>query len=363
MLSYHYARRLRERGHEVLVVGPRADGDRDADRRAGIESVRFPGYGLGVLRFFPFAVAVLAAIRRQRPEVVLAMNVAYGGLVCFFLSRLCRFRYVTMAYAYEFLKFARSPLLSRLYRAIYRRSCVTIAVSCFARDRLAEFGVPASLIEVVYPGVQAPAAASGAGDAVGGAGGRFPVLGTCGRLIRRKGHDLVIRALPRILERRPDTRYVVVGQGPERAALQRLAHELGVGASLELRGAVGSDELDSFYRSLDLFVMPSREDRVSGHAEGFGIVYMEAAAYGVPSVAARAGGAPEAVLDGETGVLVAPDDPAALAEAIVALLADEAGRRRMGEAARRRAAEDFDWDDQVDRVEALIRHRTLYTAP
>jgi phosphatidylinositol alpha-1,6-mannosyltransferase len=299
----------------------------------------------------------LAAFLRQRPDLVFPMNVAYGGIVCLLLSTVATCRYVAMAYGYEFLKFARSPALRRLYNSVYRRSDFVIAVSRYTRRRLIDFGVEADRIRVVYPGVAAPAERDGEWRRAGAEGAPYRI-GTCGRLIHRKGHDLVLRALPRIRAVCPGVRYVIAGEGPARPGLETLARELGVTDCVEFVGRVPERELSAYYASLDLFVMPSREDHATGHVEGFGIVFLEAAAHGVASVATRAGGIPEAVLDGTTGRLVPPECPDALAEAIADLLLDPATLRRYGESARRRALTEFAWDAQVDRI-----HKRLTTGP
>jgi phosphatidyl-myo-inositol dimannoside synthase len=348
-LSYHYARRLSELGHDVHVVGPRSSGDRELDASVPFAVSRFGGYSWGLLRWFPFVLRSAAVVRRFRPDVVLAMNIAYGGLLCGLLMPLRRPSYVTFAYAYEFLKFRRLPFVRRLYNAIYRRSLFVVAVSRYTGERLVDFGVSPERIHVVHPGVAGVRAAPRRA-----AGGGQPTLGTCGRLIRRKGHDLVIRALPLLDPKLSGTRYRIVGEGPERARLETLARELGVAERVEFLGSVPDAELPSFYASLDVFVMPSREEARSGHAEGFGIVYLEAAVHGVPSVGTLTGGIPEAIADGVTGRLVAAENVEELAGALSGMLGDLEATAELGCAARERAVQEFSWDGRVDRFAALL---------
>jgi phosphatidylinositol alpha-1,6-mannosyltransferase len=345
-VSHHYARRLAELGHDVHALGPAAAGDAEFDATVPFGVTRFRGYDLGVLRFFPFVLQALRAIRHHRPDVIFAMNIGYGGVLCRFM----KVPYVTMAYAYEFLKFAGTPL-HRLYLSIYERSRMTIAITRFTADQLAAFGVHGDSIKIVNPGVAvAPIAPSAiTNDAT------HPFrLGTCGRVIRRKGHDTVLRALPAIIEKVPDVEYVVAGDGPNRVALDALAAELGVESHVTFLGRVSDAELAAFYASLDLFVMPSRHDEATGHVEGFGIVYLEAALQGVPSIGSRTGGVPEAILDGETGLLVPPESPDALAEAVTSLARDSGRRIALGEAAQERVRNEFNWDRLVEQVEGLL---------
>lgn len=342
-VSWHYARRLAELGHDVHAVGPAADGDRDFDAAAPFPISRFAGYEAGLLRFFPFVSASLRAIRRHRPEMIFAMNIGYGGVLC----RVLKIPYVTMAYAYEFMKFENSRMRA-LYLSIYRRSRMTIAISRFTADQLERFGVPSDSIQIVPPGVSGTTVEDAERSEHG-----FRI-GTCGRIIPRKGHDLVIRALPAIAEQVPDVEYLVAGDGPHRSDLQDLARELGVESRVTFLGRVPDGSLPTFYASLDLFVMPSRHDEVTGHVEGFGIVYLEAALQGVPSIGSRTGGIPEAVLDGETGLLVAAEDPDELAAAVVRVATDSQLRNALGAAAKRRAHEEFSWDRLVEQVNALL---------
>jgi phosphatidylinositol alpha-1,6-mannosyltransferase len=169
-----------------------------------------------------------------------------------------------------------------------------------------------------------------------------PWLLTVARLEWHKGIDTVIRALPAVRAAHPGTRYAIAGVGPRQAELERLAGEAGVRHAVEFLGFVPDDELPSLYNAADLYVGASRLHDLL--AEGFGIALVEASASGVAVVAGRSGGVPDAVRDGETGILVDPEDPAAVAAGITRLLRDEALRRRMGAAGRRAVETYYNWD-------------------
>jgi len=181
-----------------------------------------------------------------------------------------------------------------------------------------------------------------------------PVLLTVARLSHRKGHATVIQALPEIHPQ--ETIYLVAGEGPERMRLSHLARSLGVEDRVRFLGGVADPDLPSLYRAADLFVHPHREVKETGEIEGFGLVFLEAALAEVPSIAGRSGatattGPETAIEDGETGRLVAPEAPEALARVITVLLADEAGRRAMGRAGRARTLARFDIEKVVERME------------
>jgi len=163
------------------------------------------------------------------------------------------------------------------------------------------------------------------------------------RLVPRKGMDTLVRAAALLAPGRPDLVVAIAGQGRDTQRLRRLAAETA--APVRFLGRVPDDRLPAVYGCADVFAAPCRSRWWGLEQEGFGIVFLEAAACGVAQVAGDSGGAAEAVADGETGVVVRdPSGPAAVAAAIAGLLDDPARRQAMGEAARRRAVEHFSYD-------------------
>ncbi len=136
-----------------------------------------------------------------------------------------------------------------------------------------------------------------------------PVVVCVSRLVPRKGQDTLIAAMPRILAQVPDAVLLIVGGGPYAKALRRLADETGVAGSVRFTGAVPWEELPAHYGAGDVFAMPCRTRRGGLDVEGLGIVYLEASATGLPVVAGDSGGAPDTVLEGETGWVVAAGPP------------------------------------------------------
>lgn len=173
-----------------------------------------------------------------------------------------------------------------------------------------------------------------------------PVVGTVGRLIERKGQFDLLRAWPRISANHPDATLVVVGYGPERGALESLAAELGVAASVRFVGA--RDDVPAVLDLLDVFAFPS-------HWEGQPGAVLEAMAAGLPIVATEIDGTTELLTDGETGVLVPPREPSALAAAVDALLSDPERMAALGRAARAAAYEQFSLRSMVAEFEQLYR--------
>lgn len=181
-----------------------------------------------------------------------------------------------------------------------------------------------------------------------------PVVVCVSRLVPRKGQDTLILAMPRILARQPDAVLLIVGGGPYEKDLRRLVRETGVSDSVRFTGAVPWVELPAHYGAGDVFAMPCRTRRGGLDVEGLGIVYLEASATGLPVVAGDSGGAPDAVLDGETGWVVRGGSPEEAADRIVALLADPELRRDMGERGRQWVEERWRWDLLAERLRALL---------
>ena len=183
-----------------------------------------------------------------------------------------------------------------------------------------------------------------------------PWLITVARLEAHKGIDTTIRALPAVRAVHPNTRYAVVGTGDKLPQFERVRRELGLEDAVRFVGAVTDDELPALYNAADLYVGASR--RVEGLVEGFGISLVEASACGLAIVGGRSGGVPDAVRDGETGILVNPDDPAAVAAGINELLGNPQRRKQLGAAGRKAVETYYNWDRVAnDLIEIDRRYR------
>ncbi|MET8836675.1 glycosyltransferase family 4 protein [Micromonospora sp. NPDC004540] len=181
-----------------------------------------------------------------------------------------------------------------------------------------------------------------------------PVVVCVSRLVPRKGQDMLIRAMPEIRRRVPDAALLVVGGGPYRAALEKLARQTGVERDVVFTGSVPSAELPAHYAAGDVYAMPCRTRNRGLDVEGLGIVYLEASATGLPVVAGDSGGAPDAVREGETGYVVRGRDVAQLADRVATLLADRDLARQLGAAGRAWVEREWRWETQAERMAALL---------
>jgi len=227
--------------------------------------------------------------------------------------------------------------LSRLERHNARRAPLVLTTSDYCRRKIGEhYGVPAARVRLVPEGIDL-ARWRRLLDAPGGPAREGHTILCVARQYPRKHVADLLRAFALARLAAPDARLVVVGDGPEHVRLRALAAELGLGESaLLLGGLPDDDEVVAWYRRAGIFCLPSVQ-------EGFGIVFLEAMAAGLPIVAARSAAIPEVVPDGVAGTLVPPGDIAALAEALVDLLERPEWRRELGEGGRRHVTQ-FDWD-------------------
>jgi phosphatidylinositol alpha-1,6-mannosyltransferase len=233
------------------------------------------------------------------------------------------------------------------YLGEYTRSRIATALTAEAAGRMVQ--LPPGVDEKTFhPG-------SG-GDAVRARLGLTdrPVVVCVSRLVPRTGPATLILAMPRILASEPEAVLLIVGGGPYEKELRRLAYETGVAGSVRFTGAVPWSELPAHYGAGDVFAMPCRTRRGGLDVEGLGIVYLEASATGLPVVSGDSGGAPDAVLDGETGWVVRGGSAEDAADRITTLLADPELRRRMGERGREWVESRWRWDLLAEGLRGLL---------
>jgi phosphatidylinositol alpha-1,6-mannosyltransferase len=256
---------------------------------------------------------------------------------------------------------ARLPLSRELVAYVLRNSVLAISAGGYpaaeARRAVHNHGMPPTV--EIPPGVdlerfvplteeQRTEARSDLGLPVTG-----PLVVSVSRLVPRKGMDVVVNAALRLQPSFPDLTVAISGRGRDRERLSARIAETGSPA--RLLGAVSDDDLPRLVGAADVFVMACRNRWLGLEQEGFGIVFVEAAAAGVPQVAGRSGGASEAVVDGETGLVVhRPGDIGEVTDAIRRLLDDKALRHRLGTASRRRAEASFDYDHLAPRLAAAL---------
>lgn len=349
------ARHFRKRGHRVSVVCPGASGTPSPlppDVR--VTRVRIHSSWL----FLPLLFRLPRILREGGHTIVIYAQWQSSLSEMFVPRAVRRHRSICLAHGRELLTSVLFPFHGILCRAAFRRADTAVPVSRAIEALLRETGRPAGRVARIHPGVD-PRRFSPAADGSTGEGlraryglGDAPVILAIARMVPRKGHDLLIRALPAVLQSVPSARLVIGGEGPEEAMLRALARDLGVERQVIFGGRIAEDSLVEHYRMATVFALPSRQN--SRDVEGFGIVCIEAGACEVPVVATRTGGIVDAVADGETGLLVEQDDAAALGAAILRLLQNPDEARRMGARSRQRVLEGLTWEATGDKFLALM---------
>jgi phosphatidyl-myo-inositol dimannoside synthase len=235
------------------------------------------------------------------------------------------------------------------YLAEYFRIRLAGAMSAAAADRMVK----------LTPGVDPAEFRPGAGgERIRRLHGIAPdrqVVACVSRIVPRKGQDTLIRAWPEVRARVPaDPLLMVVGDGPYRPRLGRLASRAGLAESVLFTGPVSGADLPAYYDAGNIFAMPCRTRRAGLDVEGLGIVYLEASATGLPVVGGDSGGAPDAILDGETGYVVPGRNVTAVADRLAGLLADPAGAAAMGDKGQAWVDREWTWDLVAERLRDIL---------
>ena len=283
----------------------------------------------------------LREARRFKPDVIISGHVV-SSLGAMALRRALRIPFVQYVHADEF------RLRARLTTAAVKRADMTIAVSSYTGEMALNAGADPARVRVIHPGIDLPPGA-------GAQRGEEPVLLTVASLLYRyKGHDVVTRALPLIRARVPDVRWVVIGEGSFRPAIESAIAAYGLGDAVLLLGRTSDDERNGWLDRASAFCMTSRLPAAGIGGEGFGTSYLEAAARGLPAIGGNVAGARDAIVDGETGLLVDPTDHLAVAGAATELLLNRERAVKMGEASLRHAAEHA-WPRIAAETETVLR--------
>ena len=347
-------------GAATQVVTAEVPGSRAFDAEATARIHRLPLARVSWLRpeSLPIYLRLLARSLRlastQRFHAIHAGRALPEGLVALLAGRLTGHPVVVYAHGEELTGWGRG----RKYRAmcaVLRLADRVIANSANTQALLEAMAVSPERITVVHPGVDCarfrPGLPSADLRAACGIPASSLVVLSVGRLQARKGFMTVLESLPGLLRRRLDVHYVLVGSGEQEPALRERAVSLGLASRFHLLSGVDDETLPRWYNACDVFAMPNLD--VDGDIEGFGIVYLEAAACGKPALAGLAGGTGAAVLCGETGLRVEGREQDQVESALARLLLDPALAARLGQQARARAVAAFDWREVAARTAAL----------
>ncbi len=335
-------------GVDVRVLAPSFRGHESFDRDSGMEVVRWPR-----------AIAwPTKALDQKIKELSRDADVVAFGAVLPMNLLATRIDKPVVVHTHGFeVAWARVPLMRQALRRIARAASVITVVSDFtARVIERSVGQPEK-IHLLRTGVDLERFSPDAGGA--SIRGRYdlgerPVVACISRLVARKGQDQIIKAMPVVRAHVPNATALIVGGGPMRHRLEGMARALGLQDGVVFTGEVPENELAAHYAAGDVFAMPCRSRYAGLEVEGLGLVYLEAQACARPAITGDSGGAPEAVLPEETGLVVRGSEPGPLARALVGLLGHLDHARGMGQAGRRFVEREHRWEYVIARYRGML---------
>lgn len=306
-------------------------------------------------RWLPLFFHILYVCRRHHIERIVITHILPVGTAVWLLSKFLRIPYVVSAHGLDIASPRANARKKFLCARILHAANWIIVNSKATAAVVREYGIHEKKIQFVYPCASiTPELLKGTvGNSALPAGVKSKkIILTVGRLVKRKGHEYVLRALPGVLAQEPDVVYCIIGDGPHRKDLELLTDELGMRDHVLLTGRLSSQDIAQWYAVCAVFIMTPED--IAGDIEGFGIVYLEAQSFGKPVIGTRVSGVVEAVADGVTGVLVGQRDTVAIQHEIVHMLTDTDFAQRLGEAGKHRVAESFQWKHQAEKLQYLL---------
>ena len=326
-----------------ILTGPLSAGTAEptpprhkALRSGCLVSSRAPGRSALAFMYGYLAFWLLIRRLRVRDDVVLLSLGAVGNALLIPVCRLIGVRVIPIAYAEELTmplkgRGLKNAVKRALLKAFYRQADGYVAVSQFTKGVLQSLGADPGLVKIIWPPINAEKIQGG--DEARAPGRRILSVG---RLVRRKGFDVLIRAVDRLREEFPDVQLWIVGDGGERPVLESLVSAMNLQDNVVLRGEVSDEELALLYRECDVFAL-ANVVLENGDCEGSPTVLIEASAYSKPVIAGEGTGADAMVSHGETGYLVDAAQPEAVAGPLAAILRDAELSSTLGKAGRRKA--------------------------
>lgn len=356
---------------KIVVLAPKVKNSEKFDQHQNYKIYRYNFFYSLIVKYprlyrlfislilFLFIIRGLKIIKKENIDLIQCGS-ADLSLAVWYLSKLTRKPYLVYAYGKD-VTVKQNSFLSKIWKNklisfALKRAETVVTISQFSKVKLTELGVKNSKITVINPcvneGIFYPSQEEAIYIRKKYNLENKKVLLSVGRLITRKGNDYVIKALPAILKQFPNTIYLIIGKGGEEGRLQYLVKKLALEKNVIFVGYVPDDQLNAYYNACDVFIMPSRE--LPGDVEGFGIVFLEANACGKPVIGGKTGGIRDAIVDGETGLLVNPTDVKEIGDAVLKIFSDEKLARDLGSRGYNRVIDEFHSKRVAEKVNKVI---------
>lgn len=349
----HY---LHQTGDNVVVLSGKKEGSEDFDKLCpyGVCRCLYNQNGQNrIKRKLSHYWIIHHKAKQCNADVIVSNSLGRQAHICWLVSWVLDIPFCTFVHGGDIN--TKRPLKRKLQKIVALRGAKKVFCNSSAtRDMVIKAGVKPHKTVLLHPGISMKKLR------VINKESRFQVTTTMrlegkkivltlGRLIKRKGIDKTIEAMRIVSQEIPNVVYVIAGDGPYRESLENKVSQLNLNEQVIFASYISEKDKSSYYRACDVFVMPNRE-LDNGDIEGFGIVFLEANAYGKPVIGGRSGGAIDAIINNETGLLVDPTNSQEIAEAIIRLLKDRDYARQLGNKGRKRVQEEFDWKVIVARM-------------
>lgn len=350
----------------IVVLAEPATDSESVDKRLPHKIIRKKLFPWPLIKpsWLPLIFQLKKIIARNQIEVLQFGH--YSNLVTLGLiyKKLFGWPYFVFTHGVDTLLPQKSWLQRKLMLLNLKNADWIIVNSQYMKKRLIDLGLFAAKMIVIYPSInKADWQAEAQLDQIRNRHSikDEKIILTIGRLVERKGQDMVIRSLPIVLKKFPKLRYIIVGDGPSAQNLIDLSHSLSLENIVIFAGAIEDEHENKrpYYQLADVFVMPTRELKEQEDVESFGLVYLEAQASGCPVIVGRAGGTKETLVDGETGFTVNSEDEKEIAESIIKILANQSLKNAMGEKGREWVIGTFDWKRQIKKLLFILEDLSL----
>lgn len=334
----------------VVLAPPLAAGARECSCRYKIIRAQFFSRWC-IPKWLPLVFSIYRVLRSEKIDQIVAGQTLPVGTVAAILSILTRTPYLVSTHGMDIALALRHWRKRTVCRWVLSRAKGIFTISSYTARILSEYGVAGDVITFIQPCPRITPVFL-VPDSDSNRPTCSPIILTVARLVKRKGHEYILSALPDVIRAYPDLLYAIIGEGPERRELERSVRELDIERSVVFLGLLSDAHTAWWYAHADVFVMTPID--IDGDVEGFGIVYLEANSFGKPVIASASGGIGDAVRDGTTGVIISEKSSDAIRSALLTLLGDPVLATRLGRQGKKRVEEEFSWSMQAKKLTYLL---------